>query len=61
MRGERDLWITADEMQAIANAIPTQPRLVTMPKRGHERPFVYGDPEVWTASVRQFLDQATGT
>lgn len=60
MRGERDPWITVGEMQSIADAIPTRPQIVTVPSRGHEMPFVYGDPELWATSVRQFLAASPG-
>lgn len=56
MRGERDPWITADEMRSIADAMPAQPHLLTVPDRGHEMPFVYGAPELWVSTVREFLD-----
>jgi alpha-beta hydrolase superfamily lysophospholipase len=61
MRGESDPWITAEEMQSIADAIPTQPRVLTVPGHGHEMPFVYGAPELWVSTIRAFLDGASGT
>jgi len=60
MRGERDPWITADEMRSIAAAMPARPQLLTVPDRGHDMPFVYGAPELWVATVREFLNQEAG-
>ena len=59
MRGERDPWITAAEMQQIADAIPTKPHIITVPKRGHEMPFVYSDPELWSKAVQELLAATT--
>jgi uncharacterized protein len=60
MHGERDPWITADEMRSIAGAMPVLPHLLTVPARGHEMPFVYGAPELWVSTVREFLDEESG-
>jgi uncharacterized protein len=56
MSGERDPWITADEMQSITNAISVHAEIIPVPDKGHEMPFVYGDPDLWVSSVRAFLD-----
>jgi alpha-beta hydrolase superfamily lysophospholipase len=61
LHGERDPWITAEEMQAVAHAIPGAARLLTVPNLGHEMPFVYGAPDLWVATVQQFLDRQSGT
>lgn len=56
LHGERDPWISAEEIQSIANGIRGPTQLVTVPGVGHDMPFVYPAPGFWLPTVRGFLD-----
>lgn len=57
MHGERDPWITHDETQALVAHIDAPKLFVDVPGVGHDMPFVYPAPDVWVATVKQFLAQ----
>lgn len=56
LHGERDPWIMAEEIQAIAQQLRGPTQVMSVPNQGHAMPFVYGAPELWVASVGQFVD-----
>jgi uncharacterized protein len=55
--GEHDPWIMPAERQALADAFPIEAELITFAGQGHGGPYVYANPELWTSSVRTFLDR----
>lgn len=57
MHGERDPWITPEETEALVARINGPKQLVEFPGVGHEMPYVYPAPELWVATVTQFLSQ----
>jgi uncharacterized protein len=57
MHGERDPWITSDETEALVAHINAPKLLVDVPGVGHDMPFVYPAPDVWVATVKQFVAQ----
>lgn len=57
MHGERDPWVTAAETQALAARIGGPKQVVGFPGVGHTMPFVHPAPDVWVATVKQFLAQ----
>jgi alpha-beta hydrolase superfamily lysophospholipase len=57
MHGERDPWITSGETQALVARIDGPKQLVEFPGIGHEMPYVYPAPNLWIATVKQFLVQ----
>jgi alpha-beta hydrolase superfamily lysophospholipase len=57
MHGERDPWITSGETQALVASIDGVKQVVEFPGVGHDMPFVYPAPDVWVATVKQFLLQ----
>ena len=57
MHGERDPWITSGETQALVARIDGPKQVVEFPNVGHDMPYVYPAPDLWVATVRQFLTQ----
>jgi pimeloyl-ACP methyl ester carboxylesterase len=57
MHGERDPWITSAETQALVASIDGPKQLVEFPGVGHDMPYVYPAPDLWVATVKQFLAQ----
>jgi uncharacterized protein len=57
MHGERDPWITTGETQALVARIGEPKQVIDFPGVGHEMPFVYPAPDLWVATVKQFLTQ----
>jgi alpha-beta hydrolase superfamily lysophospholipase len=57
MHGERDPWITSGETQALVARIAGPKLEVEFPGVGHDMPYVYPAPDLWVATVRQFLTQ----
>jgi len=57
MHGERDPWITSGETQALVARIDGSKQVVEFPNVGHDMPYVYPAPDLWVATVRQFLTQ----
>ena len=55
MHGERDPWITHDETQALVARIAGSKQVVDVPGVGQDMPFVYPAPDLWVATVKQFL------
>lgn len=55
MRGERDPWVRAEDLAAIAAALPSPPQVLTAPGQGHTMPFAVGAPDLWVPAVRSFL------
>ena len=55
MHGSRDPWITTAETQALVARMRGSTQVVEIPDVGHDMPFVYPAPDMWVATVSEFL------